>query len=285
MSDSHTNPFNDLPLPPYADRLSDGTYLEVGAILPTRDGRRIGNSIVILVEQRHLRIGSELETVARIKTDAGNKTTMTELELMEMFYPPYLISKSTFAIQGADVSADRFSVSLNPAPFQYRVEPWMMFCFGKEIASDTKERNHRFLEESLELVQACGCTSSESHQLVDYVFNRPVGKKHQEIGGVMVTLAALCLAQNLDMHESGEIELDRIWGKQEEIRKKQANKPKRSPLPQAEQITRNNQSNRHAEFATRLISGRDYLMNISAADLTVKDALESIGFKLGDSRL
>lgn len=104
-------------------------------------------------------------------------------------------------------------------------------CFGEEIANDCTERNHRFLEEALELVQACDCTVSEAHQLVDYVFNRPTGEKNQEVGGVMVTLAALCLAQDLDMHESGNTELERIWTKVDQIREKQAAKPKHSPLP------------------------------------------------------
>lgn len=99
------------------------------------------------------------------------------------------------------------------------------------IAGDPVERNHRFVEEALELAQACGCSASEAHQLVDYVYGRPVGEKAQEVGGVMVTLAALCLAQGLDMHEAGEIELARIWTKVEAIRAKQAAKPKHSPLP------------------------------------------------------
>lgn len=117
--------------------------------------------------------------------------------------------------------------------FQARVKPWMMACFGAEISADGAERNHRFLEESLELVQACGCTASEAHQLVDYVYGRPVGERAQEVGGVMVTLGALCLAQGLDMHAAGEIELARIWTKVEAIRAKQAAKPKHSPLPAA----------------------------------------------------
>lgn len=116
-------------------------------------------------------------------------------------------------------------------PFQQRVQPWLMECFGPMIAGDKEERNHRFLEEALELVQACGCTASEAHQLVDYVYGRPVGDKPQEVGGVMVTLAALCLAQELDMHSCGEVELARIWTKVEKIRAKQAAKPKHSPLP------------------------------------------------------
>lgn len=115
--------------------------------------------------------------------------------------------------------------------FQARVQPWLLACFGELIAGDREERNHRFLEEALELVQSCGCSASEAHQLVDYVFGRDVGDPAQEVGGVMVTLAALCLANGLDMHEAGETELSRIWTKVEAIRAKQAAKPKHSPLP------------------------------------------------------
>jgi hypothetical protein len=115
--------------------------------------------------------------------------------------------------------------------FQEQVHMWMLKCFGKEIAADGIERNHRFLEESIELVQACGCTASEAHQLVDYVFGRPIGEKAQEVGGVMVTLAALCQAQTIDMKRAGDTELTRIWTKVEQIRAKQAAKPKHSPLP------------------------------------------------------
>lgn len=115
--------------------------------------------------------------------------------------------------------------------FQQRVQPWLMACFGEMIAGNREERNHRFLEEALELVQSCGCTASEAHQLVDYVYGRPVGEPAQEVGGVMVTLAALCLANGLDMHRDGETELARIWTKVEAIRAKQAAKPKHSPLP------------------------------------------------------
>ncbi|WP_223816015.1 hypothetical protein [Pseudomonas chlororaphis] len=120
-----------------------------------------------------------------------------------------------------------------PVAFQSRVQPWMIACFGEAIASDRQERNHRFLEEALELVQANQCTASEAHQLVDYVYGRPVGEPSQEVGGVMVTLAALCLASGLDMHAAAETELARIWTKVDQIRAKQAAKPAMSPLPGA----------------------------------------------------
>lgn len=117
------------------------------------------------------------------------------------------------------------------APFQARVEPWMAACFGPRISADTTERNHRFIEEALELVQAGGMSKADVLQLVDYTYGRPIGELHQEVGGVMITLAALCLAQGLDMHDAAEVELARIWTKVEAIRAKQLTKPRGSPLP------------------------------------------------------
>lgn len=116
--------------------------------------------------------------------------------------------------------------------FQERVGQWIHACFGPVIAKDRKERNHRFLEESLELVQACGCSKQDVLMLVDYVYNRPLGSRHQEIGGVMTTLASLCLANDEDMGQCGEEELQRNWFNIEKIRAKQAGKPKDSALPQ-----------------------------------------------------
>jgi hypothetical protein len=116
--------------------------------------------------------------------------------------------------------------------YQARVELFILHCFGRKVAEDVAERNHRFLEESLELVQAKGCTAAEAHMLVDYVFGRPSGDPHQEAGGVMVTLAALCSAAGLDMEKAGYDELARVWTKVDVIREKQKNKPRNSPLPE-----------------------------------------------------
>ena len=119
-----------------------------------------------------------------------------------------------------------------PTDFQKRVDDWIIDCFGAVIRMDGIERNHRFLEESLELVQSLGCTKTEAYLLVDYVFNRDAGEPAQEVGGAMNTLAALCTAHGLDMAACGETELARVWTKVESIRAKQAAKPKHSPLPQ-----------------------------------------------------
>lgn len=124
---------------------------------------------------------------------------------------------------------------VSDAPFQQRVQPWMMACFGPEISADRVERNHRFIEEALELVQANGMPRADAHALVDYVYGRPPGVLSQEVGGVMVTLAALCLANGTDMHADGETELARINAPEmiEKIRAKQAAKPRGSALPVA----------------------------------------------------
>jgi len=122
-------------------------------------------------------------------------------------------------------------LELDAATLQSRVLPWMVACFGSEVSNDRLERGDRLLEEVLELLQSGDYPMDRIAALVEYVYNRPKGEPAQEVGGVMITLAAYCLAHDLDMHQAGEIELSRIWTKIEQIREKQKAKPYRSPLP------------------------------------------------------
>lgn len=119
----------------------------------------------------------------------------------------------------------------DPALFQDRVAPWMQECFGAEISADKLERSDRLLEEVLELLQSGNYPPERIATLTKYVWSRDLGEPAQEVGGVMVTLAAYCLAHGLNMHTAGETELERIWTKVEKIRAKQAAKPKGSALP------------------------------------------------------
>lgn len=121
--------------------------------------------------------------------------------------------------------------SVRQPDYQGRVHRWMLACFGPEITADHDERKFRFLEEALELVQAAGCTREDAERLVAYVYGRPAGALGQEAGGVAVTLAALCTAYGISLDAVAEIELTRVWGRIDQIRKKQAAKPIRSPLP------------------------------------------------------
>lgn len=116
--------------------------------------------------------------------------------------------------------------------YQDSVKSWSITCFGKEIAADKTERNYRFLEEALELVQSLGCGKEAAHQLVEYVYGRPIGEPKQEVGGVMTTLATLCNANDINMADAGWAELDLVWKRIDKIRQKQKAKPKFGPLPQ-----------------------------------------------------
>ncbi|MGY3054364.1 hypothetical protein ACVWYG_002571 [Pedobacter sp. UYEF25] len=117
---------------------------------------------------------------------------------------------------------------------QIRISKWMLICFNEKIAYDIDERSHRFLEEALELCQSVGTTKEEAILLVDYVFNRPTGETYQEVGGVMVTLGALCNAVGKNMEDCALTEIERIESPEvmERIRVKQQSKPPSSPLPQ-----------------------------------------------------
>lgn len=116
--------------------------------------------------------------------------------------------------------------------FQERVSSWFRACFSPAAQSDVAERTHRFLEEAIELAQASGCTREEAAALVAYVYDRPAGKPELEVGGVLVTLAALCSVANVSMADAGERELQRNWDRIEAIRQKQLSRPAGSPLPQ-----------------------------------------------------
>jgi hypothetical protein len=120
--------------------------------------------------------------------------------------------------------------------FQNRVAAWMQETFGPEVAADFQERGFRFGEEALELLQANGTSKEDVLKLVDYVYSRPIGELHQEVGGTMVTLAALCESRALDMIVKGVQEIARCEQPEvkAKIQAKQADKRKRmiaTPLP------------------------------------------------------
>lgn len=111
--------------------------------------------------------------------------------------------------------------------FQKRATEWAKRCFGERLTADAQERNFRFAEEALELVQACGMNRFEVQRALDYVYGRPVGEKRQEVGGVYTTFALLCEAHGIDMVGEGERDLMEIDNpeKTEAIRVKRDKKP------------------------------------------------------------
>lgn len=96
------------------------------------------------------------------------------------------------------------------ATFQSAVSKWMVETFGDKIAMDPLERIMRFLEEAMELAQTLGMTEAECGRVASYVWGRPAGEVNNEVGGVMVTLAALCHRQEVDLSAAALGELTRI---------------------------------------------------------------------------
>lgn len=110
--------------------------------------------------------------------------------------------------------------------YQQRVTAWAVRCFGPGIVWDRRQRNVRFLEEALELVQAAGLDRAGALGVVEYVYGRPAGDVGQEVGGVLTTLATLCAAHGIDMAAEGERELVAVWQRIDQIRLKQTQKPR-----------------------------------------------------------
>ena len=120
--------------------------------------------------------------------------------------------------------------------FQSKVVEWMKACFGEDdpIAHTVKERSYRFTEEAIELMQATGVTLDEVQALAEWVYNRPPGEVHQEVGGVMTTLAGLCHARGLSIEAEQWKELTRCWANKERIRAK--NEAKRARIGGADAL-------------------------------------------------
>ena len=106
---------------------------------------------------------------------------------------------------------------------QELVADWVSRTFGTE--KNVPERARRLLEESIEVFQALGMQEAGAHDLVRHVFAKPPGRPSQELGGVFLTLLALCDALAVDAGEIEWRELRRVLaGDPAEFRRRQREK-------------------------------------------------------------
>lgn len=112
------------------------------------------------------------------------------------------------------------------APFQQQVDAWVRPTFGEESANSVHKRCSRFLEEAAELVQAADFPEAAALHIVRYVYSRAKGDQQQEVGGVGITLAALCTALSIDQERAQWTELLRCHANTAEILAKQEAKHK-----------------------------------------------------------
>ena len=108
---------------------------------------------------------------------------------------------------------------------QQVIKKWLLEVLGYMHVYNKEERALRFLEEAVELVQACGIQRDKALRVLEYVYDRPIGKASQEIGGAQLTLYALgealgidiqsvCVQEILRVHKPEVIE--RVRSRQEE---------------------------------------------------------------------
>lgn len=99
--------------------------------------------------------------------------------------------------------------------------------------TDIEERTARFLEEAIETAQAFGMEQADAHELVAYVFSRPVGEQTKEVGAAALTLASLCVVAGIDLMSCAEADLMKLQMPETiaRIRAKRATRHGRGPLP------------------------------------------------------
>ena len=96
---------------------------------------------------------------------------------------------------------------------QARVSAWIDRTFSKEHRTDPRVRSDRFMEEATELFQAMTADRERAHDIVDYVFDRPIGEPCQELGGVVVTAMGLTSCMGEDLSELSHLEVSRVESK------------------------------------------------------------------------
>lgn len=87
---------------------------------------------------------------------------------------------------------------------------WAGKTFGP-VAADKRERARRFIEEAIELAQACGLHPREVDKILLHVYSKPPGQVAQEVGGVGVTLLCLCEAFGVSADVEERRELLRVY--------------------------------------------------------------------------
>lgn len=108
---------------------------------------------------------------------------------------------------------------------QTETHEWMTRALGPGIRDDKRERILRFLEEAMELCQVCELPVGAIYAMIDYTYNRPVGEIEDEVGGVMICLAALCNANFVDMQTAVDTRMLLCHQNMEAIRLKHMAKP------------------------------------------------------------
>ncbi len=86
---------------------------------------------------------------------------------------------------------------------------WAKDTFGV-AASGQRERALRFIEEAIELAQACGLHDRDVYLTLNRVFLRPPGSVPKEIGQTVLVLEGLAECYGVSAYTEGNKEMERI---------------------------------------------------------------------------
>lgn len=107
---------------------------------------------------------------------------------------------------------------------QVQVKDWITGMLGEITFKSHRERALRFIEEAIELAQACGLERQDVAYTIEYVYDKPPGNVAQEIGGVHSTVLCLSQAFGLSFAGEGSKELKRCIANTDAIREKHSRK-------------------------------------------------------------
>lgn len=91
-----------------------------------------------------------------------------------------------------------------------RVRAWVIATLGEACFLDRRERGARLLEEAVEAAQSEGVPPEQARRILERAYARPAGLTFQEVGGVMVTLLALCASAGISPDDAFAEEIERI---------------------------------------------------------------------------
>jgi NTP pyrophosphatase (non-canonical NTP hydrolase) len=92
------------------------------------------------------------------------------------------------------------------------VKAWIKRVFGLRTIN-LRFRAERVLEEALELAQAAGYPQEKVAGLTAKVYANPPGALRQEVGGLGISVLALCETAGISADERAEAEIHRVLSK------------------------------------------------------------------------
>ncbi|HET7552174.1 MAG TPA: hypothetical protein VFK04_12860 [Gemmatimonadaceae bacterium] len=150
-------------------------------------------------------------------TDTQRAPTLTqcierEREAEDYATPPHPGNENCdtcAAVRAARAATDEAVRKVDRDERQSRVAAWTVETFGAESMS-RYERAARFIEEAVELAQACGIWRDVLDRIVARVYGKENGDPASEVGNVGLTLLALAAALNVSADDAERRDIARV---------------------------------------------------------------------------